>query len=67
MYLYRLEVECSKGKLTVITAAEDEEKAFRAVDEHMERHFLTMPDIHEVTLLEKKRISPGTAYVIDMK
>lgn len=65
MYLYRLEVECDLGKLVVITAAEDEEKAFQAVDEHVERHFLAMPDIREVSLLEKKRISPGAAYVIE--
>lgn len=65
MYLYRMEVLSDQGKLVVITAAEDEEKAFHAVDEHVERHFLAMPDIREVTLLEKKRLTPGTAYVIE--
>ncbi|NMO95384.1 DUF3906 family protein [Paenibacillus lemnae] len=65
MYLYRMEVTCDQGNLVVITAAENEEGAFKAVDEHVERHFLAMPDIQEVTMLEKKRMVSGTAYVIE--
>ena len=66
MDLYRLEVQTDQGKLVVISAAEDETKAFEAVDEHIERHFLSAPVIHEVTLLEKKRITSGASFIIDM-
>ncbi|QCT03486.1 hypothetical protein E6C60_2774 [Paenibacillus algicola] len=62
-----MEVLCDQGSFVVITAAENEENAFLAVDEHLERHFLTVPDIQEVTMVEKKRITPGAAYVIEAK
>jgi hypothetical protein len=67
MYLFKMEVDSSEGALTVILAAENEEQAFLAVDEHVERHFLYPPKLNEVAIVEKKRITSGAAYVIETR
>ncbi|MCC3381493.1 DUF3906 family protein [Paenibacillus farraposensis] len=67
MYLFKIEVDSSEGALTVILAAENEEQAFKEIDQHVERHFLYPPKLNEVAIVEKKRISAGTAYVIETR
>ncbi|WP_018750476.1 DUF3906 family protein [Paenibacillus sanguinis] len=64
MYLYRLEAETSAGWLAIVIAAEGEEQAFAAAEEHMQRHFLPTPEVLELTIVEKKRITLGAGYVI---
>ncbi|MGG6313443.1 DUF3906 family protein [Paenibacillus macerans] len=64
MYLYRLESETSAGPLAIVIAAEGEERAFAAAEEHLQRHFLPAPEVIELTIVEKKRITPGVGYVI---
>lgn len=54
MYLFKIEVDSSEGALTVILVAENEEQAFQAVDQHVERHFLYPPKLNEVAIVEKK-------------
>lgn len=64
MYLYRLDAETSEGMLALVLVAEGEEQAFTAAEEHIERHFLPAPSIGEISIVEKKRITPGTGYII---
>ncbi|MBE0342802.1 DUF3906 family protein [Paenibacillus sp. 28ISP30-2] len=67
MYLFKIEVDSSEGALTVILVAEHEEQAFQAVDQHVARHFLYPPKLNEVAIVEKKRITSGTAYVMETR
>ncbi|AHM65428.1 DUF3906 family protein [Paenibacillus polymyxa] len=67
MYLFKMEVDSSEGALTVILAAENEEQAFEEMDQHVERHFLYPPELKEVAIVEKKRITAGVAYVIETR
>lgn len=64
MYLYRLEAETSRGFLAIVIAAEGEEQAFAVAEEHMQRHFLPPAEVLELSIVEKKRITPGAGYVI---
>lgn len=63
MYLYRLEADTSAGPFTIIIAADGEEKAFAAAEEHLQRQVLPAPTITELTIVEKKRLVPGAGYV----
>jgi hypothetical protein len=67
MYLFQFEVIIGKAKHIVIIAAETEEKAFDLVDIELEKHFLSVPEVKEITLYEKKKIRKGTGYVIEEK
>ncbi|RRJ64794.1 DUF3906 family protein [Paenibacillus oralis] len=64
MYLYHLEAETSAGLLALVIAAEGEEQAFAAAEEHVQRHMLPAKAIGEISIVEKKRIVPGAGYVI---
>ncbi|CAM2959915.1 DUF3906 domain-containing protein [Paenibacillus sediminis] len=67
MLLYRIEVDTDKGFLTLIVAAETDEQAFSSVEEHVERHFLSVPQLKEISIVEKKRLNPGSGYLIETK
>lgn len=65
MYLYRIEAVTEElGLLTIVIAASNEESAFAAAGEHIERYTLPAPVIKELTLLEKKRLTSGTGYIV---
>jgi hypothetical protein len=64
MDLYRFEVVTKNEVIPVIIAAESEEKAFRAVEVELEKYFLKLPDIEEITLYEKKKIRNSAGFVI---
>ncbi|MEC2346516.1 DUF3906 family protein [Paenibacillus barengoltzii] len=64
MYLYRLEADTSAGPFTIVIAADGEEKAFAAAEEHLQRQVLPAPTITELTIVEKKRLVPGAGYVV---
>ncbi|UOY93237.1 DUF3906 family protein [Ectobacillus sp. JY-23] len=64
MELYRFEVVAEEKVIPVIIVAENEEKAFRAVEVELEKYFLRLPVITDITLYEKKRIHKSAGYVI---
>lgn len=64
MYLYRLEADTSAGPFVIVIAAEGEEQAFAAAEEHLQRQVLPAPTVKELTIVEKKRIVPGAGYVV---
>ncbi|GJM78459.1 DUF3906 family protein [Paenibacillus timonensis] len=64
MYLYRLEADTSAGPFVIIIAAEGEEQAFAAAEEHLQRQVLPAPVVTELSIVEKKRIVPGAGYVV---
>ncbi|MDA8354532.1 MAG: DUF3906 family protein [Firmicutes bacterium] len=64
MYLYRFKVAAEGERIPVIIAAGDDQEAFQLVDTELEKYFLRMPDVEDVTLYEKKRIGKGGGYVL---
>ncbi|WP_028400400.1 DUF3906 family protein [Ectobacillus panaciterrae] len=64
MELYRFEVVASGEVIHVVIAASSEEQAFRLVEVELEKYFLRLPEIEEITLYEKKKIHKGAGFVI---
>jgi hypothetical protein len=68
MNLYRFEVTLKNHEVIhVIIAAKDDEDAFRLVDVEIEKHFLKIPDIQNVSLYEKKKIRNGNGFVLSLQ
>lgn len=55
MYLYRFLVKTKEKEIPVIIAAENDLKAFEQVDVELEKFYLKVLDIEDVTLYEKKK------------
>jgi hypothetical protein len=64
MDLYRFEVNTSSEVIHVVIVADNEERAFKLVDIELEKYFLKMPDVKEVSLFEKKKLRKGGGFVI---
>lgn len=65
MNLYHFTVGVDNKEITVIVAAEDDEQAFSRAEKEVEGHFLKLPVIKEIVLLERKKISnKGTSFVV---
>jgi hypothetical protein len=64
VYLYRFEVILEDGVVPVIIVAENDDRAFGQVDVELEKHFLRVPAVEEITLHEKKRIGKGCGFVL---
>lgn len=65
MNLYRFEVTVNDGEiLQVIIAAENEEAAFNLAEIEIEKHFVKMPVIQDISLYAKKKIHKGNGFVI---
>jgi hypothetical protein len=64
MGLYRFEVLINNEVVHVVIVAENEEQAFRLVDVELEKYFLKMPEIEEITLYEVKKIRKSGGFVI---
>lgn len=65
MNLYRFLVQTKERKIPVIIAAETDQKAFDQVDIELEKFYLKVLDIEDVTLYEKKKIRKSAGFVID--
>lgn len=55
MYLYRFLVKTKEKEIPVIIAAENDLKAFEQVDVELEKFYLKVLDIEDITLYEKKK------------
>ncbi|MDE3841195.1 DUF3906 domain-containing protein [Bacillus methanolicus] len=65
MNLYRFEVTLKGNEVIhVVIAAENDEDAFRLVDVEIEKHFLKLPDIQDISLYERKKIRKGNGFVL---
>ena len=63
MFLFRFHVRLSDENVTVIVVAKDEEKAFTTAEIEVEKHYLKLPQIEEVILVEKKPIYTSGGFV----
>ena len=64
MFLYKIEIEIEVETGHVILLAESDEKAFEAMDSHLERHYVKMPVLKSAAIVEKKRTGAGAGYFI---
>ncbi|OIJ15719.1 hypothetical protein BKP35_01630 [Anaerobacillus arseniciselenatis] len=68
MKLYHFTVLVDSKEIPVVVAAESDEQAFKRAEIEVEKSFLKFPDIKEVVLLERKKVTnSGTAFVITEK
>ncbi|WP_100372526.1 DUF3906 family protein [Bacillus sp. FJAT-45037] len=65
MQLYKFEVETTDTTVHVIVAANSEEDAFRCAEVEVEKQFLVLPEINEMTLLERKTVKKAVGFVIE--
>jgi len=65
MNLYRFEATLNDHKIVhVIVAAENDDAAFEQVEVELERHFLKLPEIKDITLYDRKEVKNGSGFVI---
>ncbi|MFA1710744.1 DUF3906 family protein [Peribacillus frigoritolerans] len=64
MNLYRFEVTIKEKPIHVIIVADSDEKAFELVDIELEKHYLKMPDVDDISLYEKRKIKNGAGFVL---
>ncbi|EEL51521.1 MULTISPECIES: DUF3906 family protein [Bacillus cereus group] len=64
MDLYRFEAVLVNGVVPVVVVAQSEEQAFRLVEVELEKYFLPLPEVKEISLHEKKKIRKGAGFVI---
>lgn len=65
MDLYRFEAVLAHKVIPVVVVAQSEEQAFRLVEVELEKYFLPLPEVKEISLYEKKKIRKSAAFVID--
>ncbi|MEE3952482.1 DUF3906 family protein [Peribacillus frigoritolerans] len=64
MNLYRFEVTIKEKPIHVIIVADSDEKAFELVDIELEKHYLKMPEVNDISLYEKRKIKNGAGFVL---
>lgn len=64
MNLYRFEITIDGQLLHAVVAAEDDETAFHLVDVELEKQFLKIADVQNVSLYERKKIHKGAGFVL---
>ncbi|UYY96556.1 DUF3906 family protein [Peribacillus frigoritolerans] len=64
MNLYRFEVTIKAKPIHVIIVADSDEKAFDLVDIELEKHYLKMPEVDDISLYEKRKIKNGAGFVL---
>jgi|GEM_PF-1390473 hypothetical protein len=65
MYLYRLEAELEDRTVTVVALGETDLEAIEGVQVQLEKHYGGAVNVKEIALLEKRRASKGTGYVVE--
>ncbi|MGG0726948.1 DUF3906 family protein [Bacillus paramycoides] len=64
MDLYRFEAVLVNGVVPIVVVAQSEEQAFKLAEIELEKYFLPLPEVKEISLYEKKKIQKGAAFVI---
>ena len=64
-YLYRFDVNLGKKDVVAIISAENDEAAFLHLEVELEKVYLRLPDVQEITLREKKRLTKRAGYILD--
>ena len=64
MDLYRFEAVLVNSIVPIVVVAQSEEQAFKLAEIELEKHFLPLPEVKEISFFEKKKIRKGVAFVI---
>ncbi|MGG5736522.1 MULTISPECIES: DUF3906 family protein [Bacillus cereus group] len=64
MDLYRFEAVLANSIVPIVVVAQSEEQAFKLAEIELEKHFLPLPEVKEISLFEKKKIRKGAAFVV---
>ncbi|MDQ0214032.1 hypothetical protein J2S13_000427 [Oikeobacillus pervagus] len=65
MNVYRFEVTTADQKvIPAVIVASTDEKAFSLVEVELEKYYLKLPDIENITLFEKKKLRNGGGFVV---
>lgn len=64
MELYRFEAVLANNIVLIVVVAQSEEQAFKLAEIELEKHFLPLPEVKEISLFEKKKIRKGAAFVV---
>ncbi|QWU44291.1 MULTISPECIES: DUF3906 family protein [Bacillus] len=64
MDLYRFEAVLANSVVPIVVVAQSEEHAFKLAEIELEKYFLPLPEVKELSLYEKKKIRKGAAFVI---
>lgn len=65
MNLYYFKVITDQEEITVVVVAESDDQAFKRAEIEVEASFLKLPNIKEIVLLERKKVTNrGTAFVV---
>ncbi|WP_242314749.1 DUF3906 family protein [Bacillus cereus group sp. BfR-BA-01355] len=64
MDLYRFEAVLVSDIVPIVVVAQSEEQAFKLAEIELEKHFLPLPEVKEISLFEKKKIRKGAGFVI---
>ncbi|HSH25443.1 MAG TPA: DUF3906 family protein [Massilibacterium sp.] len=67
MTLYRFEAIVEGKEVALVVAAQSEEEAFQFADIELEKHFLKVPQVDDLSMNELKKIRSGVSYVIEIK
>lgn len=64
MNIYRLEAIIENKIVHIVVVATDEEAAFKQAEIEIERQYLKIPEVRELTLYEKRKINKGAGFVL---
>lgn len=64
-FLYRFEVCLEEKDIRAVIIAANDEDAFKHLDVELEKFYLRLPKIVDVTLREKKRIGQNAGFILD--
>ena len=56
MDLYRFEAVLVNSIVPIVVVAQSEEQAFKLAEIELEKYFLPLPEVKEISLFEKKKI-----------
>ncbi|WP_424766766.1 DUF3906 family protein [Paenibacillus sp. sgz302251] len=65
MFLYKIEIELIDRMTYLVLLADTDEKAMNVVESQIQRHYIKMPEIRSIALVEKKRVENGNGYIIE--
>ena len=64
MNIYRLEAIIENRVVHIVVVSEDEEAAFKQAEIEIERQYLKIPEVKELSLYEKRKINSGAGFVL---
>ncbi|PGL72431.1 DUF3906 family protein [Bacillus sp. AFS055030] len=67
MFLYRFEALIESRVVPIVILASDDEKAFKLVDTELEKFYVKKPDVKELLMYEKKKVSQSGGFVLDLE